>query len=53
MEGRVIHEMFEAPPVVQTEAAKTAERLAQAEEAYSAEELEQVTQRLSDLGYLE
>ncbi len=53
MEGRVITEIFETPPVVETEAARTAQPAKGVGEAYSAEELQQVTERLSDLGYLE
>ncbi len=61
MEGRVLEEILEHPATVETE--PTAEELEpasvaqQAEppkgEAYSEEELRQVTDRLADLGYLE
>ncbi|MGD2110089.1 MAG: alkaline phosphatase family protein [Phycisphaerae bacterium] len=53
MEGNVINDMFETPPAVRTEAAPTTEKASEIDEAYSPEELQQVTERLSDLGYLE
>ncbi len=59
MEGRVITEIFKTPPVIKTEAARALQPTAksagepQVAEAYSQEELQQVTDRLSDLGYLE
>jgi arylsulfatase A-like enzyme len=59
MEGRVITEIFKTPPVIKTEAARAVQPTAksatesQVAEAYSQEELQQVTDRLSDLGYLE
>jgi len=53
MEGQVIREIFERPPVVETEAAQVAAATSQGGEAYSEADLERVTQRLSDLGYLE
>ena len=53
MEGRVVTEVFERPPVVETEAARAAPGGSGEEEAYSTDDLQQVTERLSDLGYLE
>jgi arylsulfatase A-like enzyme len=53
MQGRVIHELFERPPTIEYEAAQAAHRSVEKEEVYSAHELQQVTDRLSDLGYLE
>ena len=53
MEGRVITEIFETPPVVETEKAQAGAGPSEQTEAYSAEELQQVTERLSNLGYLE
>jgi len=63
MQGRVIHELFERQPTIEYEAAKAADppssvgssdgRSVEKEEVYSARELQQVTERLSDLGYLE
>ena len=53
MEGRVITEIFESPPTIETEAAQVGEKDSDGGEGYSAEELQQVTERLSDLGYLE
>lgn len=61
MEGRVIEELFESPPEVRFESAKvlgqatarTEPARAQAGDAYSEAELQKVTERLSDLGYLE
>ena len=53
MQGRVIHELVEHPLTVEHEAAFAAPRRTEKEEVYSAHELQQVTARLSDLGYLE
>lgn len=53
MEGRVITELFEKPPDVEIVAASRGAATPPAEEAYSEEELQKVTERLSDLGYLE
>ncbi|MEK7757313.1 MAG: alkaline phosphatase family protein, partial [Planctomycetota bacterium] len=53
MQGRVIHELFERPPTIEYEEARAACRPVEKEEVYSAHELRQVTERLSDLGYLE
>ncbi|MGB2986383.1 MAG: alkaline phosphatase family protein [Phycisphaerae bacterium] len=53
MEGHVITDIFETPPVVATEAARLGTGASKTAEAYSEEELQQVTERLSDLGYLE
>jgi len=53
MEGRVITDIFEKPPVIETEAARTGTALSQVDEVYSEKDLQQVTERLSDLGYLE
>ncbi|MBU0718655.1 MAG: alkaline phosphatase family protein [Planctomycetes bacterium] len=52
MEGRVLTEVFERPPTVETEAAAVGDR-SSTEEAYSPADLREVTARLSDLGYLE
>ena len=53
MQGRVIHELFEQQPTLEYTPAKVASCPASKEEVYSAHELQQVTERLSDLGYLE
>ncbi|MEK7730327.1 MAG: hypothetical protein AAB363_00565, partial [Planctomycetota bacterium] len=53
MQGRVIHELFESPPTIEYEAARAAGRSVEKDEVYSARELQKVTERLSDLGYLE
>ncbi len=52
MEGRVLTEAFERPPIIEREPAveKAAE---EKPEVYSADELEMLEKRLSDLGYLE
>lgn len=54
IEGRVLTEIFEAPPPVETVAAGVAmgERRG-GEEVYSEEDMAAITERLSDLGYLE
>jgi len=61
MDGRVIEELFETPPEVRYESgmvlaeatARTEALLTPDEDAYSQAELQKVTERLSDLGYLE
>ena len=54
MEGRVVNEIFERPPIVEREIAPTAVSPSSDEqEVYSEVELDQITERLSDLGYLE
>ena len=54
MEGRVVDEIFERPPIVERETAPTAVSPSSDEqEVYSEVELDQITERLSDLGYLE
>ena len=53
MEGRVVTELFERSPIVETEAARPAEARDGDGEIYTAQELQQVTERLADLGYLE
>ncbi len=57
MEGRVITELFERPPDVETVAADQPAAVACGDQdpsrAYSQKEEQQITQRLADLGYLE
>jgi arylsulfatase A-like enzyme len=53
MQGRVIRELFEIAPTIQFEAARVVEQPATREEAFSEGDLQKVTERLSDLGYLE
>jgi predicted AlkP superfamily phosphohydrolase/phosphomutase len=62
MEGRVVTELFDQPPVIESEAvASYVDRLKtgptatkdEGNEVYSTDELQQVTERLMDLGYLE
>ncbi len=53
MDGRVLTEIFASPPVVEIEEATSGGVRGDAAEVYSAEELQQVTDRLADLGYLE
>jgi len=53
MEGRVVAEMFENPPTIETETPRVDMSTSIDDEAYSAEELQKVTERLMDLGYLE
>jgi len=53
IEGRVITEIFETSPVVEMAKAGVQAAAEPAEEAYTADELQQVTDRLADLGYLE
>ncbi|MCK4658330.1 MAG: alkaline phosphatase family protein [Phycisphaerae bacterium] len=53
MEGRVIEGIFDPPIRHETETAQQASREVADEEVYSAEEMQLLTERLSDLGYLE
>ncbi len=60
MEGRVIEEMFERPPVIEHESSGTSPRqvpvgttVAASDEVYSEADIKAVTDRLADLGYLE
>lgn len=58
MEGRVIGELFEREPVIEKEAVKPRRQIvsgkpAAPDSAYSLEDMQKVTDRLSDLGYLE
>jgi len=53
MQGRVIEELFAQPPVVAFEDAGEAGEIQPREEAFSERDLQTVTARLSDLGYLE
>jgi len=57
MEGRVIAEIFEREPVIEKQAVKPRQVIAGGREppdaAYSVEDMQKVTDRLSDLGYLE
>jgi predicted AlkP superfamily phosphohydrolase/phosphomutase len=53
MEGRVVTDIFENPPVIETEAARAGDGPSEIDDVYSEEDLQQVTERLSDLGYLE
>ena len=53
MEGRVIEELFDAPIHHETEAARRVSRKVTDAEVYSEEEMQVLTERLSDLGYLE
>ncbi len=53
MSGRVLTEIFERPPTIEQEAALPKAAVAVAEEVYSERELQLVTERLSNLGYLE
>ena len=53
MEGRVVTEIFERPPKVETERAAQVKKSSEGADVFSDEELRQVTERLSDLGYLE
>ncbi len=53
MEGRVVTDVFAQPPVIETEAAAVPTGTTSDEAAYSADDLQQVTERLADLGYLE
>ena len=53
MTGRVVTEIFESPLVIETEHAREASAGAQDRDVYSEKDLQQVTDRLADLGYLE
>ena len=53
MEGRVLTELFEKPPVIESETAPAKELAGGEGNVYSDQELQQVTERLMDLGYLE
>ena len=53
VEGRVLTEAFDAPPQVHKESAAGDGQRREGDDAYSAEELAKVTERLADLGYLE
>ncbi len=57
MQGRVVTELFDTPVTVETEAATTAAKAAAAtsatDEVYSQDDLDAVTDRLQELGYLE
>lgn len=53
MEGRVIEEIFATPPKVMRESAVTAAPAATSDTVYSEGDLERVTSRLLELGYLE
>lgn len=53
MEGTVIADVFENPPSVRHERAAAVSRRSEDDAIYSDAELEKVTSRLSDLGYLE
>ncbi len=58
MDGRVLTELFETPPTITTEAADTVTVGATApspsrDDAFSEDELQEVRDRLADLGYLE
>lgn len=53
MQGRVVQELFVEPMTVAYEQVSAARRSVESTEVYSESDLEQVTARLSDLGYLE
>ncbi len=53
MEGQVVTAAFEQPPTVESEAAEPAAIESDDGEVYSDVDLERITERLSDLGYLE
>lgn len=53
MEGRAITDLFETPPTIEFEPPVAREVLAPTEEVYTEEEKAKLTERLSDLGYLE
>ncbi len=53
MQGRVIQEIFDRPQEVHYEAARAAHVLQDKTDVYSDRDLQMVTDRLSDLGYLE
>jgi len=53
MEGRALTELFDVPVKVEFEPPQKRERVEPEKEVYTAEEMETLTERLSDLGYLE
>jgi len=53
MEGRVIEGMFDPPIHYESEAAQQVTREVSDDQVYSEEEMQVLTERLSDLGYLE
>ncbi len=59
MDGHVITDIFQTPPVVEFEASQLpdttpgVDRTPESDDVYSEDELQQVTERLADLGYLE
>ncbi len=53
MEGRVLAELFDRPPVVEHEPPQVKDHQAPQAEVYTEEEKERLNRRLSDLGYLE
>jgi predicted AlkP superfamily phosphohydrolase/phosphomutase len=53
MEGRVLLDVFETPPAIKTEKPGTTAQAIHADEVYSQAQLDRVTERLADLGYLE
>jgi hypothetical protein len=53
MEGKVLVDLFDTPPVIEHEPPKAREITLPAEEVYTEEERKAVSARLSDLGYLE
>ncbi len=53
MEGRALTELFDVPMQVEFEPPQKRERAATERQVYSPEEMEALTERLSDLGYLE
>ena len=53
MQGRVITELFDHPPMVEAASAQATVASELDDAVYSEEDLQKVTERLSDLGYLE
>ncbi len=53
MEGRALTELYDVPVAVEFEPPQKRERVEPEKEVYTAEEMETLTERLSDLGYLE
>jgi predicted AlkP superfamily phosphohydrolase/phosphomutase len=53
MEGRVIEEAFDPPMAFETEAAQAVSRSGTGDDIYTEEEMQALTERLTDLGYLE
>lgn len=53
MEGKVLVDLFDTPPVIEHEPPKAREIARPEEEVYTEEERKAVSARLSDLGYLE